>query len=209
MKSINRTRALSLIELLVVIAIIVVLAGLVASVYFVGKDRAKVVVDMSNLHQIGLAGAIYAGDYDDQPALSTLPLLKSGYIKDDIVVSPTDESESGLAVSFRLGIGLPVDEYLATAPKITYIGPGEGDWPVFVYRSYMEETPNQGWLVDLTRGEREHEDSISTTEGRYQRLLFDTSVITRRMGETLVDVEGTLTRSFEFKRYFADFEDNP
>jgi type II secretory pathway pseudopilin PulG len=192
------------VETLVVVGIVLVLSGVVLSVFLLGKDRAKVVVDMSNLHQLGLAAAIYASDYDGVHPLSVLPLLRAGQIDTRLVTSPTDESDKGLAIVFRSGIGLPTDEYESFEAKITYIGPGEGDWTNSVYEMMIKDRPNQGWLVDLTRGERDHETGISMTEGPYRRLLFDTSVVTRRMGTEIVQQGGQIATKISFDWYFAD-----
>ncbi|RYG48887.1 prepilin-type N-terminal cleavage/methylation domain-containing protein [bacterium] len=58
-------KAFTLIELLVVIAIIAILAAILFPVFAQAKAAAKQSVNVSNLKQIGLAGIMYAGDYDD------------------------------------------------------------------------------------------------------------------------------------------------
>lgn len=60
-----KQRAFTLIELLVVIAIIAILAAILFPVFAQAKVAAKKTSDLSNLKQIGLAGLIYAGDFDD------------------------------------------------------------------------------------------------------------------------------------------------
>jgi prepilin-type N-terminal cleavage/methylation domain-containing protein/prepilin-type processing-associated H-X9-DG protein len=59
-------RAFTLIELLVVIAIIGILAGLLLPVLAAAKQRALRAACESNLHQIGVALQIYAGDNSDK-----------------------------------------------------------------------------------------------------------------------------------------------
>ena len=61
----TRRIGFTLIELLVVITIISLLAAILFPVFAQAKFAAKKTMDLSNLHQIGLAMDMYMGDYDD------------------------------------------------------------------------------------------------------------------------------------------------
>ena len=77
----TRHSAFTLIELLVVIAIIAILAAILFPVFAQAKAAAKTTATLSNLKQIGTAGAIYLNDSDDvvQPhQITGLPTADPG-----------------------------------------------------------------------------------------------------------------------------------
>ena len=59
-----RETAFTLVELLVVIAILVLLVGLVMPALRAARERARMVMCINNLHQLGRAIHVYARDFD-------------------------------------------------------------------------------------------------------------------------------------------------
>src|SRR6266404_7299065 len=83
----NCSRAFTMFELLLVIVIIGILASIAYPSFITTLERAKVVKDMNNLRQIGLATLAYLNDNNDVippsltwPGTSTTPALYPKYI---------------------------------------------------------------------------------------------------------------------------------
>ena len=60
-----KNHAFTLIELLVVIAIIALLAALLFPVFAAAREKGRQATCISNVRQLGMAIAMYTGDYDD------------------------------------------------------------------------------------------------------------------------------------------------
>lgn len=78
-------RAFSLLEVIIVMAIISLLATLLAPGFSAARQRAKDVVCMSNIKQLGLAVELYRADYEEYPMSG--PLLDS-YLGNAKLVDP-------------------------------------------------------------------------------------------------------------------------
>jgi prepilin-type N-terminal cleavage/methylation domain-containing protein len=85
-----RAAGFTLIELLVVIAIIAILAAMLLPALSAAKDKAQRATSMSNLHQIGLALYMYAGDYQGNLPRSTIANEPKGQSMCDLPVSMAD-----------------------------------------------------------------------------------------------------------------------
>lgn len=117
MKLANARRGVTLIETIVVIAIIAALAAIAFPVFARARENARRSACVSNLHQIGLAIALYRADYDGidpvkgrrlshsemgLPYHTGIEVLKRDYIRSkEVLFCPSfAESRTGLGSSY-------------------------------------------------------------------------------------------------------------
>jgi prepilin-type N-terminal cleavage/methylation domain-containing protein/prepilin-type processing-associated H-X9-DG protein len=100
-----RRSAFTLVELVVVIGIVAVLAGLTLSGAWYARERARAFRCVTNLHELGVAVALYEKDYGDtlplvwpmewygpawrQPPLPPQPWATPQYVLGDYISTPT------------------------------------------------------------------------------------------------------------------------
>lgn len=175
----KRRLGFSLTELLVVVAIILLLMGLIATIFIRSKMSAKQAVSISNLKQLGLAGALYNEENGEFPK-SVFFLTEHKLVSKEICASPADPTNQGLANRAYDESYEPGEDKLGKAPyKLSYAGWHE--WRISRFGAELfKDDPNAGWLVDLSSSSRNEQDgTLLFSEGVYHRLLFDTSVISR------------------------------
>lgn len=181
-------RGFSLVETLVVVGILALLLGILLPILAGAKQRAKVSQDLSALHQLGVAAAMYH-DANERWALGTPPLVAAGLVPSSIVVSPSDAWTGGFANALVGVLETRTDAYkgIATPYRRSYVGLYDYAAPYKQFQALVEEQPGAGWLVSLTESrptvtngiEDSQESFLLGQAGTYRRLLLDGSVLRR------------------------------
>jgi prepilin-type N-terminal cleavage/methylation domain-containing protein len=195
----------TLTECVVTVAIICLIAGILFSVIAATKTRAFIVVDMSNLRQLGASGALYAADNDDRFPLAVRPVFESGLVPREICRSPLDKTSNGIAGRFVEGLFLDNKEALVPLVPTTYIGPRDGGWTWESFSAKILDKPNPGWLIDLALAKPSESGWYQGAVGPYYRLMMDGSVHFKTMGYSSSWIDGQFEdRIVRFQDYFCD-----
>lgn len=114
----TRPRAFTLIELLVVVAIIALLVAILLPSLVGARAAAKRAACLANLHQLGIAIHAYANDYHGSIPFGPQgrPVTGSNFYTATGNVTSLLSLEGGDPV----GLGLALDPYLATQPKVLF-----------------------------------------------------------------------------------------
>lgn len=141
-------RAFTLVELLIVLGIIALLAALVLAAAGPVRESARQRTCASNLHQLGLALAMYSNDYDGSesvpsqpmqywqlglPRASAIPAFIGSYVKDKQVLRCPDYH------------GIVPIANLTT----TYLWSPDVDMPGHLYYSFSQMVARRGELTPL------------------------------------------------------------
>jgi prepilin-type N-terminal cleavage/methylation domain-containing protein/prepilin-type processing-associated H-X9-DG protein len=96
-------RAFTLLEILVVVGILTILAAILFPVFQRVRERGQISVCASNLHQLGLSIAQYAGDYDGKLPYAPNPVTKKILSRPESIY------------------GEPLDSIILTLPDIRFV----------------------------------------------------------------------------------------
>lgn len=204
-RSLLKQRAATLMELMVVIAIIAILAAIILSGLQAAKGSSKGTVSISQLRQLGVAGAIYSDEAGGFPD-STHRLVSSGLVKPELCFTPADPTPKGVANAMNMAhiYADPRTDY-----KNSYVGWLQFQVSLAQATDLLEGNGDAGWLVDLTPGQNpERLRQPYFWEGRYRRLLFDTAVVMRSFRRfPSPNQEGEMEMAlFPVMFYMDDFE---
>ncbi|HOM60674.1 MAG TPA: DUF1559 domain-containing protein [Anaerohalosphaeraceae bacterium] len=114
----DRRYGFTLVELLTVIGIVILLLSLLLPSLRQARHQARKVVCLSNLRQIGTAIHAYAQDYNDTIPFGPegLPMMGSNFY----TVTGSVTSLLSLLDGRPVGLGLLLDTYLSSQPKVLF-----------------------------------------------------------------------------------------
>jgi prepilin-type N-terminal cleavage/methylation domain-containing protein/prepilin-type processing-associated H-X9-DG protein len=189
-------RAFTLVELLVVIAIIGILSGMLLPVLGKASNRAQQAACYSNLHQIGLASAMYVADFR-----GLMPFVPD----EDLQLTPPVDTKGKRYNS--MGAFIPLFQpYLAStrvwlSPPVPLVA--SNDWRRHFLSPWREggtDMPASGWANYISDKLAEKDPE----QARYLRGRSPGSVAQRR-GTSVSDEEWLMTPFFE-KSWWAGFK---
>lgn len=190
----------TLTELLICIAIIAILAAILFPVLGRARNSAGATDDISKMHQLGLAYAIYGeqfGEPDGQP----WRLVSTGLVPAALLASRLDSTPTGLAQVATATI----DGSTKTPYKRTFIGYGDLVMKSWLWHEQCDGHEAQGWLIDPTAFEKSPVTGKIIFKGSYHRLLMDASVQVRRIEPTMtVSSSGYQTVSWSYHDAYCD-----
>ena len=171
-------KAYTLFELLACIAIIAILAGVLLPMYADAKRQGHLASDIQRMRQLGLANNLY---HDETGAyLDGCPdLVNVKRVAKEMCAAGSDPIDIGRANSMIRATGVLDVQELVVPYKNSFVG----------LREYRQTVASQdaekfsltkGWLVLLSATET-GEPTQPKFGSNYQRLLYEGSVVTRKV----------------------------
>lgn len=202
----SKSMGVTLVEILVVVAIVAVLAAILLPVYSRAKWSAYDTTNISNLKQIGLAGAMYADTHQIKAPLSLHPLVDEGSIPLNIIVSPNDGFTLGQGGYLREKVHVQTGSVGPKRYRFSYWGREElGINYKNIDRSepYYQLGQNRGWLLYFR--ETKTDSSFIKDGAPYFRLLIEGSVVKRVAVAYPLKGDSSGRTFLNNQSFFADF----
>ena len=190
----------SLVEILIVIAIIGLLASITLVFEGAQKESSLRTVDIGNLRQIGVCGALYEADYDDRMTYSVVQLVRSGRIPASIAISPNDPSQVGLGNEILRNRGIQ-----GSSSKVSYLSfsdPGSDRDP-----KTLNGDGSVGWVAALLppfKNDYSNGTFFVLPGDKFLRLRMDGGVIQKDAIWKRTHANGIDDRSFDFLSLYVD-----
>jgi len=183
--STDKRAAFTLMEILVCMAIVMALAGISASVYFRATDRSRVDVEISQMHQIGLAANLYHEQYDAWPP-STKELVAIALIPKEICFSPRDRYPNGFTNAWLTEDGKDYSSRTSLDRRTNYprsyfcVGDMVGTH-LDTFQKALDTQSNVGLCVSYSDSQLRGPNAPVNGDyvGMYRRVLLDGSVVIR------------------------------
>jgi type II secretory pathway pseudopilin PulG len=200
-----RNRAYTLVELLVAIGILILLIGIVAPALVSAKVRAREANDVSNLRQLGQAGALYHDQFGEMP-LGCPVLVTSRMVPSSLCSGARDSSSRGIANMYADAHAAfsPSYKSVKTTYKNSYLGWRELMTAPDKLEQQLAPAANNGWLVDLASA-IPSDPFGHYWRGTYRRLLLDGSVTSRQTRMVTAEIDGKPQQAFMMITLFGDF----
>jgi type II secretory pathway pseudopilin PulG len=170
---------------LIVIAILAILAALLLPVLVRSREKAKDTTEISNMHQMAIAGTLYHDENGAWP-LSVAPLVQQRLAPSNVSISPLDLSENGMAndLAALLATQCPACDVAPTPYRRTFLGPDDFGHSDDTFAKQIEPTNGAGWLISLTESQSSQKNSpmgrFTSPMGSYHRVLLGGSVVVRK-----------------------------
>jgi len=191
----NGRRGFTLIELLVVIAIIAILASLLLPGLARAKNYSLRASCLSNLHQIGIATALYLQDHHDK-----MPWLEDAELQ---LTPPVDSAGKRYAL---MGSFMPLFQFYAATSKIWESPPvrsaSTNSW-LALFRGPWREAGREMPAKGVSHYISDKLAELDPAKARYLRGITPETCATRR-GSSVSDEEWLMSPFFE-KPWWPEF----
>jgi type II secretory pathway pseudopilin PulG len=171
-------------EVLIAAGVILLLAAVLVPLMSSAKPSIRGSAEISNLHQLAIAGEVYRSNAGAWP-LSCTSIVEANLAPSTMMVSPLDNSSRGMAndLAIYLASSCPACNVMPTAYRRTFLGPDDFGHSDQLFRDQIEPIAGAGWLVSLAQSQPDASDSpisrLIRPTGKYLRILLSGAVAGR------------------------------